>query len=295
MTPLYDRVEAVLYDRVEATTGQRPIAQRALAGGCVGEVRRLDFADGTALVTKSGGTDSRLDIEGRMLAYLGEHTELPIPNVILSAPDLLVMDYLPGGEAIDAGAERHAADLLAALHDISADKFGLDFDTLIGGLHQPNRPGGAWLDFFRDQRLIHMADAALQADRLPAAVRRRIDDLAARLDQWIGRDSTPSLIHGDLWNGNVLVASGPQGNRISGLIDPAIYYADAEIELAFSTLFKTFGADFFDRYREHRPLAPGFFEERCDLYNLYPLLVHVRLFGGGYVGAVERTLTRFGV
>ncbi len=283
-----------LYDRVEAATGQRPIAQRALAGGCVGEVRRLDFADGTAVVAKSGSADSRLDIEGDMLTYLSERTELPVPAVILSAPDLLVMDYLPSGGAIDAGAEHHGADLLAALHDISTDTFGLDFDTLIGGVHQPNAPCRSWLEFFRDRRLIHMADEALQAGRLPTAVRQRIDDLAARLDEWIDDSAAPSLIHGDLWNGNVLVASAPGGNRISGLIDPAIYYAEAEIELAFSTLFKTFGADFFDRYREHRPLRPGFFEERCDLYNLYPLLVHVRLFGGGYVGAVERTLDKFG-
>ena len=75
---------------------------------------------------------------------------------------------------------------------------------------------------------------------------------------------------------------------------PAIYFADAEIELAFATLFNTFGDSFFARYSERRPLRPGFFEERRDLYNLYPLLVHVRLFGGGYVGAVERILDRFG-
>lgn len=78
-------------------------------------------------------------------------------------------------------------------------------------------------------------------------------------------------------------------------IDPAIYVAHAEIELAFTTLFSTFGAAFYERYAEHRPIAEGFFEQRRDLYNLYPLLVHVRLFGGSYVGSVENTLGRFGV
>jgi len=100
----------------------------------------------------------------------------------------------------------------------------------------------------------------------------------------------PSLIHGDMWGGNVLCRNG----AVAGFVDPAIYYADAEIELAFSTLFSTFGDAFFSRYRELRDIRPGFFETRVPLYNLYPLLVHVRLFGGGYVAQVERTLTRFG-
>ena len=93
-----------------------------------------------------------------------------------------------------------------------------------------------------------------------------------------------------MWGGNVLVREG----RIAGFVDPAIYYADAEIELAFSTLFSTFGEPFFARYGEIRPMRPGFFEQRRDIYNLYPLLVHTRLFGGHYAGAVKRTLKRFG-
>jgi fructosamine-3-kinase len=91
-----------------------------------------------------------------------------------------------------------------------------------------------------------------------------------------------------MWGGNVLVRDG----RIAGFVDPAIYFADPEIELAFSTLFSTFGEPFFRRYSEIRPLRPGFFEVRRDLYNLWPLLVHVRLFGGAYVASVERTLDK---
>ena len=82
--------------------------------------------------------------------------------------------------------------------------------------------------------------------------------------------------------------------RIAAFIDPAIYYADPEIELAFTTLFGTFGEAFFARYQEHRPLAPGFFEARREIYTLYPLLVHAALFGGGYTGSVARILERYG-
>ena len=94
-----------------------------------------------------------------------------------------------------------------------------------------------------------------------------------------------------MWAGNVLVNQG----RVTGFVDPAIYFGDPEVELAFSTLFGTFGDSFFARYGELRPLKPGFFEERRDLYNLYPLLVHVRLFGGSYVSRVESVLNKFGV
>ncbi|MFQ5491862.1 MAG: fructosamine kinase family protein, partial [Phycisphaerae bacterium] len=90
--------------------------------------------------------------------------------------------------------------------------------------------------------------------------------------------------------GNVLALGG----RITGFVDPALYYGDPEIELAFATLFGTFGRPFFDRYQEIRPLRPGFFDLRRDILNLYPLLVHVRLFGGGYVASVERILARLG-
>ena len=110
------------------------------------------------------------------------------------------------------------------------------------------------------------------------------------LDRWLVEPARPSLIHGDMWGGNVLA----RGGRIAGFVDPAIYYADPEIELAFSTLFSTFSDAFFERYGALRPLRPGFFEQRRDLYNLYPLLVHSRLFGGPYPDAVARTLDRFG-
>jgi fructosamine-3-kinase len=86
-----------------------------------------------------------------------------------------------------------------------------------------------------------------------------------------------------------------KGGRVAGLIDPAIHWAHPEIELAFGTLFGPMGDAFFRRSAELAPLAPGFFEERRDLYNLYPLLVHVQLFGGGYANTVARTLDRFGV
>ncbi|MBI2584738.1 MAG: fructosamine kinase family protein [Rhodospirillales bacterium] len=277
-------------DAIARATGARPVRIAPMGGGCVGDVARVELADGRVVVAKTGDKGSRLDLEGFMLDYLRDNGGLPVPEVLHAADDLLVMSFIETSGGITDGAQVHAAEILARLHAVTADRFGFARPTAIGGLRQPNPWTASWRDFFRDQRLLYMARQAFDAGRLPKDLLARVERLALRLESWIGDDAKPSLIHGDLWTGNVLV----RGGRVAGFVDPAIYYADAEIELAFSTLFGTFGAPFFARYAELRAIAPGFFEERRELYNLYPLLVHVRLFGGHYVGSVEATLKRFG-
>jgi fructosamine-3-kinase len=205
--------------------------------------------------------------------------------------DLLLLAYIDAGDAVDARAEAHCADLLAALHAIRGPHFRFLRDTVIGPLDQPNPPAPRWLEFFRDHRLLHRARAALASGRLSPRLMSRIEALAGRLGRWIEEPAHPALIHGDCWSGNVLVKAG----RVAGFIDPAIHWAHPEIELAFGTLFGPFGDAFFRRYAELAPLSPGFFEARRDLYNLYPLLLHAQLFGGGYAASVARTLDRFGV
>ena len=277
-----------LSDRIAAIIGQRPDRLSPLSGGCVGDVFRAEMPSGGDLVVKVG---AGLDLEGRMLTYLAERSSLPVPQVVFADDALLVMEMLQSGGGLGAGVQRDAAERVAALHAITCDQgFGFDEATLIGGLHQPNPWTESWRDFFAEQRLMYMGREAERASRLPTALLGRVERFAAALDRWIDEPAQPSLIHGDMWTGNVLSANG----RISGFIDPAIYYADPEIELAFTQMFGTFGDAFFQRYNELRPMRPGFFEERVDIYNLYPLLVHVRLFGGSYVGSVERTLSHFG-
>jgi len=277
-------------DAIVQATGSAPAGTSALGGGCIGDVFKVALENGGAVVAKTGKPGSGLELEGRMLRYLGDHSGLPVPDVLHADDDLLLMSYVESGGALLASAQAHAADLLADLHDITAETYGFGFDTVIGGLHQPNPETASWPDFFAERRLLYMGRQALDAGRLPGRVMGRLESFAGNVGRWLEPPERPSLIHGDMWGGNVLTSGG----RITGFIDPAVYFADAEIELAFSTLFGTFGEDFFSRYNERRPLKPGFFEERRDLYNLYPLLVHVRLFGGSYVNSVERTLKKFG-
>jgi fructosamine-3-kinase len=286
--------DTALRQRLEAALGS-PIVKTGPLGagfGLTGLTARL--ADGRHLAVKArtAGNGPSLALEGTMLSELARLSDLPVPHVHVAEPDLLVMDFIENdGGAITPGVERDAARLLAALHATPRESFGYARDTLIGPLPQPNPESSAWVPFFRDHRLMHMARAAHDEGQLPASLLSRIDRLAGRLDDHLLEPPFPSLLHGDLWTGNVLV----RGDTIAGFVDPAIYFGHPEIELAFTTMFGTFGDAFFGAYEDLLPLEPGFHTERRDLYNLYPALVHVRLFGVSYLAGIERTLSRLGI
>ena len=281
---------ADLAQRIAALLGAEVRSVRPLHGGCIAEVARADLADGRAVVAKrSRGLD--LTLEAFMLGELRRLSPLPVPDVLASEPDLLLLTFVehdPGG--LDAAAQRHAAGLLAATHAVRGPAFGFERDTLIGPLPQPNPWTERWLPFFRDQRLLPAAERARRVGHLPARTARRIEALAGRLERWLDEPAGPALLHGDLWSGNILSRQG----RIVATLDPAIYYGHPEVELAFTALFGTFGEPFFAAYAELAPIEPGFRELRRDLYNLYPLLVHVTLFGAGYLPPIERLLDRLG-
>lgn len=280
-----------LPQRVAQIIGAQPTRQQHLHGGMIGEVYRLNLPDGRRVVAKvASGAASGLETEGYMLRYLAEHSALPVPQVLYSDAQLLLLSWLDGSSGFDARAQAHAAELLADLHNQTAPAFGMEQTTLIATIPQPNPWTPRWIDFFRDQRLLYMSARATERRRLPASFHARVERLAARLDHWLEEPDQPSLIHGDIWATNVLARDG----HITGFIDPAIYYGHFEMELAYITLFDTFGAPFFERYHALRPIEPGFFEHRRHIYNLYPLLVHAYEFGGSYIHSVERTLAQFG-
>ena len=279
-----------LQRRIADITQRSPVRLSALQGGCVAEVYRVDFERGEPLVAKfDGAGGATLGLEGRMLEYLAPH--LPVPEVVHSEPGLLLMEYVRGTPSFSRATQCHAAELLANLHSVQAPDFGFAWDTVIGALPQPNPETGAWTEFFAEHRLVYMAEVAHARGRLPASMRRRVEVLAERLGGFLREPDAPSLVHGDVWSGNVLA----DGGKVQAFLDPAIYFGHAEVELAFIVMFSTFGDPFFEAYQEVRPIEEGFFEQRVPIYNLYPNLVHVTLFGGSYVQAVDATLAAFGV
>jgi fructosamine-3-kinase len=280
--------------RIEAALGARVVASAplALGFGLHGAEVRLEVRRRLAVKARPPRAQGQsLALEGFMLEELARLSALPVPRVHYAADDLLAMDFIEtDGSGIGASAERHAGELIAALHAAPRPRFGYARDTSIGPLAQPNPESARWVPFFRDHRLLHMARAAHAEGALPASLLARIERFAAGLEDRLVEPAHPALLHGDLWTGNVLV----RGGRIAGFVDPAIYFGHPEIELAFATLFGTFGAPFFEAYEARLPLQPGFHAERRDIYNLYPRLVHVRLFGAGYLAGIDRTLARFG-
>jgi fructosamine-3-kinase len=284
--------ERFLAEWIEEHLGELLRSARPMGGGCIGEVYRVDLGDGTTLVAKVDREGaSHLEREAYMLRCLSAQSDLPVPEVYHGSETLLLMEFVEGSSRFSEGAERHAAELLSALHGTTAGAYGHECDTLIGSLDQPNPWTQSWVEFFREHRLLYLARVAHEAGRLPAEDLERVERLAERLDDYLEEPERPSLIHGDVWSTNVLA----KGDRITAFLDPAIYHADPEIELAFISLFNSFGDAFFERYEEIRGMRPGFFEARRDLYNLYPLLAHVYFFGGGYLGSVRNNLRRFGL
>lgn len=281
----------MISEGVEAHLGERLRSARPLEGGCIGEVYRLELEDGTPLVAKvDREAEANLEREAYMLRYLREKSDLPVPEVYHGSETLLLMQFIEGTNSFSDEAERHAAELVAGLHGITADSYGHERDTLIGSLNQPNPLTKNWTDFFREERLLYIGRVAYEAGRLPSEDRARVERLAERLEDLISEPNPPALIHGDVWSGNVLAKDG----RITAFLDPALYHADPEMELSFISLFNSFGDAFFERYAEIRSIRAEFFETRRDLYSLFPLLVHVYYFGGGYLDSVRSTLSRFG-
>lgn len=274
---------------VAEALGTSVVASSPLHGGMVGRVQKLELADGRTVVAKtSEGSDLR--VEALMLRTLEEKSPLPVPSVQHESEELLVLSFLPGETGVGGEeAQEHLAELLAATHEVRGGAFGFERDTLLGPLRMPNEWHSDGVAFFRDQRLLWALGHADASGSLPRAEATRVERTAERLPDLLSQhEPVPVLLHGDLWSGNVLT----EGERVTGVLDPAVHYGDAETELAFVDLFGGVEDVFWDRYRELRDLPEAFFGWRRWLWQLVPLLVHVALFGEGYVPALARRLER---
>jgi len=257
----------------------------------VASVSLVELDDGRQVVAKQSA-DTPLSVEAAMLRYLAENTALPVPAVLHSSDELLLLEYVENDDRLGPSVEEHAAELLAELHSASspAGQFGFETDTLIGPFVQVNTWSSSWPGFFRERRLLPMLDVCRERGRLDASALESVETIAADLEELLDHAPVPGLVHGDVWGGNVLVRDG----RVVAFLDPAIYFADPEVELAFIDLVSTFGEAFWTHYRGLRPVVPGYREVRRDVYQLYPLLVHVALFGGAYVDALGERVRRLG-
>jgi fructosamine-3-kinase len=291
-----DPLAAELAAGLERSLGSPVARSNGVGGGSINEASQVTLADGRELFVKTNpdAPPGMFATEARGLRWLAEAHALRVSQVVaVSGADdpvqFLVLELVRRGRPA-RGFDEALGQGLAALHRFGAPGFGLDHDNFIGRLPQANGPASdpaSWPAFYRERRLEPQLRMAADQGRASARMKRDFARLFAELDRLCGPPEPPARLHGDLWGGNLMC----DGDGAPLLIDPAVHGGHREIDLAMMRLFGGFGAHVFAAYDEAWPLADGH-EARVDLYQLYPLMVHVNLFGGGYGGSVESALGR---
>ncbi|RYZ06755.1 MAG: hypothetical protein EOO73_14485 [Myxococcales bacterium] len=288
-------LSAALSEALRRALGEEVQGARRLSGGDINEAFELSLSSGARVFLKTNAQASvrMFPAEAHGLEWLRAAGALRIPRVLaVSAghegePSFLVLELLTPGRQVRNFDERLGHGL-SELHRFGAARFGLERDNFIGSLPQRNREHDSWAEFFWHERLAPQLQRAIESGRAGAALQGSFERLRARLPELLGPSEPPARLHGDLWGGNLHVDE--QGAPC--LIDPAAYAGHREVDLAMMRLFGGFGERVFRAYEEAYPLAPGH-AERTALYQLYPLLVHVNLFGGTYAESVARSLARY--
>jgi protein-ribulosamine 3-kinase len=261
-------------------------------GGCINNGGKLETTGGDFFLKWNDRLrfPGMFEAEAKGLSVLQQSKAITIPTVELVGEAGEIQYLLLGFIASAAKRNDYWAQLgegLAYLHKATARAFGLDHHNYIGSLPQSNVSNASWIRFFIEQRLEPQLVLAEDHKLIDPSLRKYFDNLYAKLPSLLSTER-PSLLHGDLWRGNVM--TDETGAPV--LIDPAIYFGHREVDLAMTTLFGGFSDLFFDSYKSAFPLEGGF-EERLEIYNLYPLLVHVNLFGAGYLSQVRSIVQRY--
>lgn len=279
-------------NEVEAALGKGRFILRVqpIHGGCITPVARLDLRDSSSCFLKYAEPTIQplgfFHAEAKSLRALTATRTVRIPEVLDVGDNWLLLEWLEPGR----GSASTWSDLgrsMAALHRFRGEAFGWQHDNWIGSLPQANSRQDRWFLFWRDERLAPQWQRARESGFFTAHDDAMVHDLFAALADLLAAGDTdgPSLLHGDLWNGNThIVATGE-----AAILDPSCYYGHREVDLAMASLFGGFSDDFFAAYNRAWPLAPGW-RKRRHAYQLYYLLVHVNLFGASYVGGARSAI-----
>jgi protein-ribulosamine 3-kinase len=273
----------------------------AVGGGCINPAVRLRLPGGDAFLKFNEDAPVGIfavEAEG-LRALRAAAPSLRVPEVLgvwepedaagTRCPAGLLLEWLEPGRP-DAGFWERLGRGVAELHRAGSDGWGWGRDGFIGPLPQPNAPVASWAEFWWARRLEPQLRRARGAG-WRVGRERDWDALADALPGLVApaEEDGPSLLHGDLWSGNVLAAAA-SGRIDPALVDPAAYRGHREVDLAMAELFGGFDPAFFESYREAWPLQPGYRSGRRAAYQLFPLLVHVNLFGAGYLARTEQAL-----
>lgn len=281
-----------MQEKLSEALGQRVDALDFFQQGQIGGIYKA-CAEGQSYVVKTSVQTDKLAIEAKMLSDLND-ANIRVPKVIMNKETFLVLETIETVKQAESTQEIEAAKLLTRLHSVTNESrmYGYYYDTTIGPFSQHNEQTQYnWTLFLGQMRIMPMVRLCYDEGQISKHTVERLEGLCRDLYKRVDMSKIyPSLLHGDVWSGNVLFES--EG---ACLIDPAIYYGDKEMELAFILLFDTFGETFFNAYSEVHPLSEDFHKTKVPLYQIYPVLVHVALYGGSYVGQLEQILKRLKV
>jgi len=291
---LNNQIKASIIETLSLTLQQRIelISYKSCSGGCINEAYTFHTSLGHFFVKLNNGAlyPDMFLLEAAGLNLLSSQNVIETPQVIAynnnSDSAFLILEFINEGEKssdfwFDFGSR------LASLHKTSSNRFGLEQNNYIGSIKQCNDQFDTWTDFFAQCRIEYLFKQAADKGLLPLNLHKSIHKLFLLLNDIFPKEPA-SLVHGDLWNGNFMVNQ----DKHPVLIDPAVYFGHREMDIAMSKLFGGFNQVFYEAYNETYPLEKGW-PERIDICNLYPLLVHVLLFGQQYITEVTRILRRF--
>ncbi len=266
----------VLAETAAALLGSTLRSTKAVHGGCLSQIVLITLSDGREAIVKGGGAAR---IEATMLRAIAA-SGAPAPEVLAAGDGILVMEAMPSDGGLSSAWESLGI-ALAKLHAAKGGACGWPDDYAFGSVAIENGRMKSWPSFWAERRLLP------NCSHVSSTLARRIEALAADLPNRLPELAAPSLLHGDLWGGNILAS----GNRVTAFIDPACYYGHGEVDIAMLNLFDGPSTAFYEAYDA---LEPGW-KERLIIYQLWPALVHLRLFGSGYRPMAERLLSQAGV
>ncbi len=264
------------------------------SGGCINNTGILSSSKGDLFLkwNSKARFHDLFEKEAKGLSLLKSNCKsLNIPEVICLGEDAqhiyIILENIESAPS-SVNFWENLGKGMAQLHSIQQGYFGFSEDNYIGSLVQKNSPEDNWLDFFIKNRLEFPFKMAFDRGLVNSKHKTQLDTLCQHLPSLMPDKIDSSLLHGDLWSGNILVDKFGQ----PCLIDPAVYFGFREVEIAFSQLFGRFGERFYSAYNEVNALDDGF-NERIDLWNLNPILVHINLFGSSYLHSFESILKKF--
>jgi fructosamine-3-kinase len=265
---------------------------RRVGGGDINEAFHVVLADGgeAFVKTRAGVSPGEYAAEAEGLVWLAEPGALRTPAVLEVGDGYLALEWIEQGRLDAAGVEELGRGL-ARTHTAGAVRFGdpgAGEPSRFGSLRLSNEPAADWPTFYGERRLRPLAEIARERDALSASGVQAVERVCERLADLCGPPEPPARLHGDLWSGNVMADAAGR----PWLIDPSAYGGHREVDLAMLRLFGAPSRRVFEAYEEVAPPANGW-EERVELYQLLPLLVHALLFGGSYRGAAEGIARRY--